>query len=499
MTPRVAAALALARRHWAIGALLVVAALVYARTSGSSGMLTWDEAEYATLARSLVRGEGYAIDRAPHALRPPLLPLVEAASLRLAGRADDRAVHAATVALALLALFVLYAGAAAAYDRTTALAAAMLLGTAPWYWTTTAHALSEIPLLACFAAALFAWSGGLLCDARWFHASWACIGLALLTRYTALLIGPLVALLTLLELARGDAAVRRRVGSRAFLLAPLVGLLVVAPWFARQAAVFGDPLVGVREASMQLQRYLPGLSMPWWWYLASLPAMLSWPTVLLLGVGAAAAVRRRDRFAIHCLVVVGCVLAWFSCYRYKEPRLVSAMLPAAALLAALALTRAPVGPAPRAALAGILTAIALLNVAATRPVFAGVRTLGYPAFLEAMAFVRRHSAPDALLIGPNEPQMVWYADREVVDFPDAPRPEILASLLARAEWAVVTDFERGQKPWVAPLAARLPDTAFADGSAVRFSANRSTTLVVRPARLFSVLESRPGFRFPSPE
>lgn len=473
------------RRHWAIAVLLAGAGAVYAHTAGAYGMLMWDEAEYAALARSLLRGDGYAIGGAPQALRPPLWPLAEAVAFWIAGRADDAAVHAATVALALGALALLYAVAAAVYDRATGLIAAALLGSAPWFWTTTANALSEMPFLACFAAAQFAWSAGLLRDARWFYASWLAVGCALLTRYTALLFGPLAVLLTLLELARGDAAVRRRVGSRAFVLAPLVGLAVVAPWFARQALVFGDPLVGVRQASTQLQVYLPGVSMPWWAYLAGLPTLLSWPTAALLALGAAGALWRRDRFARHGLVVVVFVLAWFSAYRFKEPRLVSAMLPAAALLAALGLTRAPAGPPPRGAMAAILAAIAALNFAATRPTFATVRTLGWPSYLAAMAHVRAHSAADALLVGANAPQIVWYADRVTVDFPSA--PPALLPLLTRADWVVVTNFERGQRAWVAPLAARLPAEAFADGSAVRFADDRFTTLLIRPARVRQLL------------
>lgn len=478
------------RRHWAIGALLVGAGALYARTAGAHGMLTWDEAEYAALARSLLRGEGYAIGGAPQALRPPLLPLAEAAGLWLAGRADDAAVHATTVALALLALLLLYAAAAAVYDRATGLAAAALLGSAPWFWTATAGALSEIPFLACFAAASFAWSAGLLRDARWFHASWLAIGLAVLTRYTALLLGPLLALLTLLELARGDAAVRRRVGSRSFALAPLVGLAVVAPWFARQALAFGDPLAGVRQASTQLQAYLPAVSMPWWSYLAALPGLLSWPATALLAIGAATARRRGDRFALHAVLAVAVVLAWFSAYRYKEPRLVSAMLPAAALLAALALTRTAAAPRPRGSLAALVAAVALCNVAVTRPMLSAVRTLGAPSFREAMAFVRAHSAPGTRLIGLNAPQMTWYADRAVVDFPSDPRD--LAPLLAGVAWVVVTSFERGQRPWVAPLAARLPAEAFTDGSAVRFADARFTTLVIRPSRLRDLLPGGSG-------
>ncbi|MFN8644170.1 MAG: glycosyltransferase family 39 protein [Candidatus Binatia bacterium] len=463
-------------RHWPLAALLGGAGAVYARTCGAYGMLTWDEAEYASLARSLVRGAGYTFDGPPHPLRPPLLPLAEAASLWWSGRADDAAVHAASVGLALLALALLYAGAALAYDRATGLVAAALLASAPWFWTTTANALSELPLLAFFAAALFAWSAGLLRDARWFYVSWSCFGLALLTRYTALLFGPLAALLALAELVRGDAAVRARVASRAFVLAPLVGLAVVAPWFARQALVFGDPLVGVREAAGQLQRYLPGVAMPWWQYLADLPAMLSWPTLALAVVGAATALRRGERFGVHALVTAAFVLAWFSVYRYKEPRLVSAMMPAAALLAARGLIGSGAGVGPSAA---IVAAIGVLNLGATRPVFANVRTLGYPSFLAAMAFVRAHSTPDARLVGPNEPQIVWYADRAAEGFGAEAG---LDAQLARAEWVVVTDFERGQPPYVAALAKRLPAEAFADGSAVRFHAGGFTTLLVRAPR-----------------
>lgn len=477
---RAAGLVAALRRHWVIGLLLGAAAVVYAQTQGAYGMLMWDEAQYASLARSLVRGEGYTLAGDPESLRPPLLPLAGAASLWLAGRADDRAIHPATIALALLALAIVYAAAAHAYDRATGLVAAILLASAPWFWTATAHFLSEIPLLGFFAGALFCWSGGLFRDARWFAVAWLCVGLAFLTRYTALLLGPLMALLTLAAIVAGDPAVRRRLWSRAFALAPLLGLLVLAPWLIRQQLTFGDPLIGFRQASTQLQTYLPGVSMPRWQYVVGLPAMLSWPTAMLMVCGALWAVRRGDRFAIQCLIVVAFLLTWFSCYRYKEPRLVSAMLPAAAVLAAVGLTRGLFGRPPPSAVAAITAAIAMLNFSATRPVFERVRTLGYPSFLQAMAFVREHSPPDGLVVGPNSPQIFWYADRLVTDFPAQAE---LAAVLERADWVVITNFERGQRPYVQDLAARLPEAAFADGSAVRFADDRYSTLVVRADQL----------------
>ena len=467
------------RHHAAVLLLLAVAALVYGGGRDAYGMLMWDEAEYASLARALARGEGYAVAGAPESLRPPLLPLAGAAAIALAGRADDRTVKAASVALALAALLVVYAAGALVWEPRTGAVAALLLAVAPWFWTATAQFLSEIPSLLCFAAAAFAWSLALLRSPRWFYVAWLCAGLALLTRYTALLLGPLFALLTLSAWAGGATAPRRLLRGRDFWLAPLVAVAVVAPWFAWQAMTFGDPLVGLRRAATQLQVYLPGVAMPWHAYLTGLPAMVTMPTALALLGGGVWALRRRDAFALQCAVTVVFVLLWFSLYRYKEPRLVSAMLPAAALLAAFAVTHGLAGGPSRrlglpllAALAGVVA----LGAQSAQQTLTSVVTHGYPSFLEAAAFLRANSDPTALVGAANAPQVWWYAERRVVPFTDA---EALPELLTRADWVVVVDFERGQPPWVAALPARIPAAAFAAGDAARFADGRFTTVVAR--------------------
>jgi 4-amino-4-deoxy-L-arabinose transferase-like glycosyltransferase len=469
--------------HWPIALLLLASGLAYGQTLGAYGMLMWDEAEYASLARSVVRGDGYTIAGEPQVLRPPILPLAGAASLWAAGRVDDRVLKRATVAMALLALAIVYAGAARAYDPATGLVASALMASTPWFWTSTANFLSEIPLLAFFGGAVFCWTFGLYRSPRYFYLSWLCIGLAFLTRYTALLFGPLAVGLTAAALATRDRAVQGRVLSRDFALAPLLGVVVVAPWFARQAVVFGDPLVGLRQAATQLQVYLPGVSMPWYQYLVGLPAILSPPTTVFLVVGIAWTASRADRFGAQCVIVVVFVVTWFSCYRYKEPRLITAMLPAAAVLAAVGLTRGlPGGRAVRAGGAAVVLAgtVAFNGVAAHR-VFDRTVTLGYPSFLQAMVFVRDHSSPAALLVGPNRPQIFWYADRTVVDFPA--EAAALPALLERADWVVITNFERGQKSYVSDLARKIPRSDFQDQSAVLFQDGRYMTLVVRADRL----------------
>jgi len=64
---------------------------VYLGTIDSYGMFMWDEAEYACLARSISRGQGFSISGKPDPLRPPILPLTGAAVISLsAGCFSDR-------------------------------------------------------------------------------------------------------------------------------------------------------------------------------------------------------------------------------------------------------------------------------------------------------------------------------------------------------------------------------------------------------------------------
>jgi hypothetical protein len=211
--------------------------------------------------------------------------------------------------------------------------------------------------------------------------------------------------------------------------------------------------------------------------------MLTAPTLAAMVLGVAWAVRRRDAFALHCAVIVGFMLLWFSAYRYKEPRLVSALLPAAAILAAVGVTRGLAGDRPQRlglALGGALAGIVGLGALSAQRTLTHVVTNGYPSFLAATAFLRAHSEPTALVVAPNAPQLWWYAERPVVAYPDA---AALPDLLARADWAVIADFEPGQPPYVAALAARIPAAAFTAGDAARFDDGRFTTIVARAALL----------------
>ncbi len=474
---------ALVREHGAACLLLLCCAGLYAPTMSRPTMFGWDEAEYASLARSIVRGEGFAISGRPNSLRPPLLPLTAAAGMRLRGAsASDADVRRVMLIFAVLALAAVYGCTWAQYDRGTALLAAAVLGLSPWFWSATPLLMAEIPFMVSFTCAVVFLYFGLYRDQRFFPWSGLCAGLALLTRYTGLLFGPIAVLFIGVALAGRDRAVRARLRSRRFAAAVVCGAAVLAPWLARQQLAFGDALIGMKQSAVQLPVYAPTLYMPWDYYVRCLPGMLSWMVALFTLLGVVWIGRRRDRFALHCLLAASCIIVWLSCYRYKEPRLVSAALPFLAIVAALGLRqlipeRLTLGPA--VLLATLMAWIYVDNSVTAGRLLRGVRVPGDPVLRQAAEFLRQHSAPDALVIAASVPQMHWYADRRVVDFP--PRA-VLKSLLERAQWVVITDFEPGQ----AAYARALPTSDAPGGTSpdvARFSDAHCTAVLLKASWL----------------
>jgi 4-amino-4-deoxy-L-arabinose transferase-like glycosyltransferase len=475
--PTEAALTRVLRSHALFFLLLVVAGVLYASTLSAYGMLMWDEAEYASIGRSVLRGEGFAIGGHPNALRPPVTPLGVTVSMWLSGRGTDVVAKSSTLVFALLALTIVYASAVKAYDRPTGLIAATLLAVAPWFWTSTPQVLSEIPFLVFFAGAVWCLEFALYRDAGYFAYSGLCAALALLTRYTGLLFGPIALTMLAVALLTGGPAVRQRVLSRRALAGVVVGALALAPWFVRQYLVFGDPLIGVKISSSQLQAYMPSVFMPWHFYFTRLPRLLGPLTVALLLAGSAQALWRRDRFALHSLAVALSLLLWFSVYRYKEDRLVSSTLPFLCVVGAVALTRTRL-PGPRAgmvAATAVVCATCAWNYTLARPVLARVITNGYPQLLDALRYVADHSDSDAMVIGASVPQIVWYSDRPVHDFPDESK---LPDLLAHARWVLITNFERGQRAYARDLVKKVREDDLRSRGAILFSGRRFTVLLL---------------------
>jgi 4-amino-4-deoxy-L-arabinose transferase-like glycosyltransferase len=474
------------QRNWLVVPLLVLFGVLYSVTLNSYGMFLWDESEYASIGRSVLRGQGFAIAGLPNELRPPFLPLAGAAAMWLfGGQWDDSILRGTACALALLALLCVYSFGATRSDRTTGLVAAFLLGISPFFWTFVPVFLCEISFLAFFAAAVWLFYSGIYFDQRCFFWSWISCALAFLTRHTAVLFFPVIFLFVCIAWWRGGPPARGRILSRAFFLSPLAGLLLFLPWLAREYFTFGNPLAGLKVASQQLQVYMPGVSMPWSYYLRHLPFLVSPEIAVLVVAGSIWAWWKRDRFALHNLLVATFILTWFSCYRYKEDRIISSAFPFLVMIAAVALAKATASlrPIARGAVLGALLAGSLLvNLWATRPVFEKTFTLGYPGFLDAMAFLRENATPGATVLGANVPQIHWYSDLRAINIPEE---AALPEALRKSEWVVITNFEPVQKPYVLEMVKLIPNTPSRE-SAI-FWDKQCVTGVIRSDKLLQAL------------
>ena len=471
------------RKNGPILLLLLVFGGLYASTLGSYGMFMWDEAEYATLARSLVRGEGYSISLMPNLLRPPMLPLSSAMSMYLSGRIDDVTAKIPVLIYSLLALYSLYWCVAKEYGPAEGLIGAGSLAMFPLFWASTAQLLTEIPFMFFYTGAALFFYFGIYRNSLFFYPGWIFFALSVLTRYTGLLSLPTIAIFLLILACLKDWERIRSLLSQECLLGALSAIVLTLPWFIREYQVFGDPFIGIKHAAVQVPATLYG-HRPWYYYGVALPWMMSWILAALSLPGLAYAIVKKDRLGLLAIVASLVVLVWFSRYEHKAPRLISSVLPFLAILVALGVSRVLLpwthnifGRSAHMILAVVLALSFYLNYVQTQQIFRHTVTLGYPAFRDAMAFIETQTPDSAILIGPNVPQMYWYSKRQSLDYP-AEEKDFVA-VLARVDWTVVTNFERGQPRYVLGLLKRLRAKDVEDKNVLIFRDNRFVTILVK--------------------
>ena len=203
------------KRHLPFLLLLLVFGFLYFRTTPSHGGFVWDEAEYALLARNIARGQPYE-----SSFRPPLVPLTAATIIKATGETREAVLKTPIVLFALLGITMVYGFVSKKFDTTTGLAAAGFLGLAPTFWLYTSYLLTEVPFLVLFCGACFCFVEGLYGNENWFFAAWFFTGLAFITRYTCVLLGPIFVLFLILGVFLDRQAVKEKLKSKIFWLAP---------------------------------------------------------------------------------------------------------------------------------------------------------------------------------------------------------------------------------------------------------------------------------------
>jgi len=323
-------------KHSPLFRLLAIAACAAALYSlyffelDGCGLLSKDEPRYAAIGLEMAHSGDFVMPvlwGQPWFEKPPLLYWMTAAAARM-GVPGDLAPRLPVASLGAVFVAVYFAILAREFGSRVALFAAAILGTSAGWLAYSRIAVTDVPLSATFAAGMLL----LMRPAMSFRralVSGVLIGLATLAKGLV----PFVLLLPAIWFRRREI--------RALLLVIGVALAVAAPWYAavtlRAGRAFFDEFIWKQHFA----RFVSDISQhvqPWWYYAPVLLAGLApWTPLIAL-------VRRRlfdDGRARFLLVWFLWGLVFFSASRNKLPGYVLPLLPAAAVLLALALDAAP--------------------------------------------------------------------------------------------------------------------------------------------------------------
>ena len=468
--------------------LLMGFASAYVLALDASQMMIWDEAEYASLGRSLANDGAFTITGDANYYRLPVVPMSSAVAQSAFGDRSNFVARLPTPIFAIACLAWIYFVVARVYDGWSALLAVCLLGSFPAFAESTGRLMTEIPFMFFNTMAISVFVLGFYDDRRWFLVCWAAVGMAFLTRYNAVLLGPMFVLLSFVVALADRERLMVALRSRVFWLSPLIAIAFVFPWLVRQFVQFGDALVGFRYAANQIPNY-GDTTMPWTFYWQSLPDMLSWPWLVVVTAGLIASLKRADRFAI-CMLCCGLVaIGWVQQYGWKEPRLIMATLPVMAMIGApllgrliLPLLKRSVETSVALGVVGACVAIVIqFNGFQAYQFLTKTESVGYPSFTRATAWLEQNTPADAVVMGTNSAQLHWHTGRPTRGLPGD--EDKLGAALEQADWVVVVDYSPGQPLSALRLLTLISAQDYEDGNAKRFGTGRPSTTVIRAATL----------------
>lgn len=297
-----------------------------------------DEPRYAAIGREMARSGDWVTPRlwgAPWFEKPALLYWLTGAAFRL-GFGPDLAPRVFVAAMALAFLGLLWWVARREFNERTAWFAVFLLGASGLWMGYSQIGVTDLPLTVCFSSfmlLLLGWLGR--GDERLLPVAAALLGAATLAK-------------GLVPLALAGAAApailwawRRGVVKWGALARPRVWLpflLVALPWYALCYARNGSAFTNDFFLKHHFSRFLNNAlqhGQPWWYYLPVLAgALLPWTPALL---PAGWALRKPEPRRWFLALWIFCGLLLFSAAENKLPGYILPLVPAVALLAAVAL------------------------------------------------------------------------------------------------------------------------------------------------------------------
>lgn len=374
-------------KHWLSWLLLAALAALYLSNLGSVGFLGPDEPRYASIGREMARSGDWItprLDGQPWFEKSPLLYWMTAAGT-LIGLPGEWAARLPLALVSLAFLLFFHRTLEREFSPGLALVATAILATSAGWIAYSFAAVTDLPMSAALGAAmLIAVFGPSAIERRdprsrvHGYAAGAMLGLAVLAKGLV----PLVLALPMFLVARGK---------RIHMLAATVA--VAAPWYLlcglRNGAVFWQEFLWKHHVQRYFQSGLEH-AQPFWYYVpVLLLGLFPWTPLAALLFRRKTYDDERVRF-LALLVLFGFV--FFSGARNKLPGYLLPLLPALAVVLAVAVRRSPGAAwwlagstsllAAVPVIAGILPEALVTGITHTDPRFA----VGWP-FLVAAAVV----------------------------------------------------------------------------------------------------------------
>jgi hypothetical protein len=365
-------------RIWLAALFAVLAAVTVTWVSIDRRPPEWDHANHLERAlrcyQNLAQGRIWTAVIGDSAFYPPLVPCA-AGALYLLFPVTPLTAQAVMLVFLAVGLAATFGAGRALWDARSGLLAAFFFGTAPFVVFSLLNFQLDLPLAAMVAATLcvLLQTDGFR-HARWTVALGIVLGLGLLTKptYPVYVLGPLLYEIVA-AFRSGDARRRLRLVGLALLITAAMAL----PWYGPR--LVGMPLQVSARSFKQAAEADQAALFTWEW-------LLYYPRTFQHQFGALAAVLcacglwalRRDRGARTFLwLAIGPALLMFLLIQNRNLRYTLPILPAAALVAVVAL-RALRAPWMRRALVVGCLAVAALQVSMTA--FAVVRPLSVDVF-----------------------------------------------------------------------------------------------------------------------
>ena len=440
--------------------LFVFFGVLYAQDLTTYKMFMWDEAEYASLARSVIGGEGYTVNGGNEVGRLPFYPLSIAGSFLVFGVSYE-STKIPGIFFALLLLIAIYYFVGKYTDKPTALVSAFLLGSIPLFWSKALNTLTDVTFSGLFFAAAMFFYAGINKDIKYLYGGAVFLGASFLTRYNVVLLIPAIGIYLLY---RGLSNKKKTRGileamlkSKHAYLAFFIFLVISIPWLLYLQSETGNIFYGFEDAQNRIASYGVSSS-PWYYYAAVLPSLLNGATFLLLVLGMGYTLYKKQDFGIYIISIILTGILYFSQFSWKGERMMVFLLPFLVILSGIGLVKVVYPWLTRDLSVGICAVILIfsfyLNYNHVQPILKHSTAIGYPSMIQASSYVKSNTAANQAIIGASTPQYYWYAERVTYGYPK--EEQELFNFLSETEvsYLLLNNYERNQPAYVMQLFAK---------------------------------------------